>query len=433
MGHIRIGYLLFIMALTNCHNQEWRPISSEEIINSQDNRGQESKEPEDFSQRIIIDDCLNTLVEGTNACVFGKNPVADTGAELKKPPVINLGSFLKDVSVELQGLTDMSEFQTQAVQIPGESLQNDNFVIETYEISKNGNGDWKYPFQGESYRSLVNVHTFFWLNHLAWRVKDSVGTFYAKDQKIEVMPFIPLTEIDGDIQLLINAFWAGAERNLLAFGISQPIGLDKNENPVYTPLGLDTGIIAHEVGHAILDYSSAAPIKFNPKLEVNDCGPNEKTRCSKFVTGSPGAIHEGVGDIMSFFLFPDSTTIGELFQNNAEGLSHCELPRDVQLIKSLGLKAQDLFEACSFAMGEIHALGSVYSTIWYGVFQRALNRGGAEKRERAYQLFFEHLKNVTTQDTFITLKQTVQTIDQNLFGGQFSEDWNEEYDLLGYE
>ena len=58
------------------------------------------------------------------------------------------------------------------------------------------------------------------------------------------------------------------------------------------------------------------------------------------------------------------------------------MPRDVQVIKFRGLEAQDMFEACSpHLSGEIHAMGSVYAVIWYGVFQRALTRGGLKKEK----------------------------------------------------
>ena len=102
-------------------------------------------------------------------------------------------------------------------------------------------------------------------------------------------------------------------------------------------------------GHAILAYAVTAPFRFNEELERKDCGSNgrETARCSRTLSGSPGAIHEGVGDTVTLFLFPDSTPIGELFWNRPSGLDHCGLPRDVSQIKAQGLTAQDLFDACS--------------------------------------------------------------------------------------
>ena len=58
-----------------------------------------------------------------NAWSLEKNPVVDTGSKLENPPVVNLGSALAVPGAKLQGLTDMSEFQTYAVHIPGESLK----------------------------------------------------------------------------------------------------------------------------------------------------------------------------------------------------------------------------------------------------------------------------------------------------------------------
>ena len=118
--------------------------------------------------------------------------------------------------------------------------------------------------------------------------------------------------------------------------------------------------------------------------------------------------------------------MGELFINDPKGLEHCDSPRNVKEIAEQGLVAQDLFDACSAYNypGEIHAMGSIYVRIWYGVFQRAFNRGGVEERKLAYQLFFEHLRNITSQDDFETLKETIKSIDNNLFQGKFSDDFD---------
>ena len=116
-------------------------------------------------------------------------------------------------------------------------------------------------------------------------------------------------------------------------------------------------------------------------------------------------------------------------------MNHCGVTRDVRQIQSQGLDAQDLFDACSSYgyPGEIHAMGSIYARIWYGVFKRALQRGGNDERNLAYQLFFQHLLNITNQDDFETLRETIKTIDDNLFEGKFSEDLDLEYGALNYE
>ena len=461
----RLVWMSFlILYSTGCEQGKFIAMSTTERVDmgSEEPEDRPEEELEDFSRGQIIDNCLETSVNRVNACIFGKNLVSDAGQSLPplELPVINLGSFLdSDFAVSLNGLTDMSSFQTYAVHIPGDKLlENDNFFID-YSIfirplivERTVDGDWKHLFPDDSNFNLLNTHTFFWVNHLAKVIKDTTGSFYAEGEKVGVHPFYPIErkapdededtdeeEDTSEFEPVINAFWLGRDVNLMVFGVSKKIEgeIDGQEGSLYVPLGFDTGVVAHEVGHAILDYASPAEVIFNEELE-RKCGPPEKPEtafCSRELKGGPRSIHEGVGDIVSIFLFPQSTAVGEIFVNHPHGLLHCGLPRDVEQITAQGLTAQDLFDACSDKeiYGEIHAHGSVYSTIWYGVFQKALARGGEEERKKAYQLFFEHLKNITSNDTFETLRATVKTIDENLFNGQFSTDWDAEYRRLGYD
>ena len=392
-----VWIFLLLLLLTSCV-KEFRPTSK----GSSDSPS--IKVGSSFSEGKVVSNCLETSVNGLNACIFGKNVVADAGQSLplKDLPVVNAGSVLNGLSKNLVGLMDVSDSQNYAVHIPGDELITGDFAVD-YSLltgnvpsySRNSHGDWKYPFNEDLNFNLVNIHTFFWLNRLAKAIKDVTGSFYAENKKISVVPLVAFSDSSSSgLELLINAFWAGQRINLMAFGISKRLGPDTQGGSIHTPLGLDSGIVAHEAGHAILDYASPAEIRYNSHLE-KECGYSGSATCSKEVVGSPHAIHEGVGDIMSIFLFPNSTAIGELFDNSINGLGHCGgLPRDVALIKARKLKAQALFNACARnnAPGEIHALGSVYSTIWYGVFQRALAQGGEEERKGAYRLFFETFK-----------------------------------------
>ncbi len=384
-----------------------------------------------------VPNCLYTSNSLVNACIFGKNPVVDQGTVLSNPPLVNAGSVALGRTTELIGITDVSSLQTHGVYIPGTKLSNTDFSVN-YEgifsplplMVPNSDGNWKYTFYNEENLNALNVHTFFWANYLKKKIKDLTGSFYPENQGLNLAPILPFDR-NGVIS---NAFWISSVK-LLAFGLSAPIRKDSMGGATYIPLGFDSGIVSHEIGHAILDYASFSELGFNSDLE-NHCGESQKQVCSKTIHGSPRAIHEGVGDIVSLFLFPESTPIGELFYNDLEGLSHCTvggsgISRDVKVIRSQGLVAQDFFDACGKhsleASGEIHAMGSIYSTIWYGVFQKALERGGEGEWGRAYQLFFEHLKNITSMDTFDTLQTTIKNIDNQLFEGGFSSDLDSEY------
>ncbi len=429
------GFLIvFLMGAMGCGDNVFESIGDSET--SPLSKGQ--FDPTRFAFIGEVSNCLHISDGWTNACIFRKNPIADQGGRLPSPPpLVNAGSVLEGETNELIGITDVSHLQTTAVYLPGSQLGNMDFVIDYSEvfdpaplIEPNSDGNWKYSFYNEEHFNALNVHIFFWANYLKQRVKDITGHFYPEGQGLILVPIFPFYKK----KVLINALWI-YDLNALVFGLSPSVGVDSIGKSTHVPLGFDSGIVAHEIGHAILDYASVAKIQFNKSLEMRDCGRRRKAVCSKDFHGSPRAIHEGVGDVLALFLFPESTPFGELLEYSPEGLDHCGVSRNVQEIKNQKITARHLFEACGGrveAPGEIHAMGSIYSTIWYGLFERAFQRGGKNERDRAYHLFFEHLKNVTSNDTFLTMKKTIQIIDQNLFDGQFSEDLDREYSLMGY-
>ena len=396
-------------------------------------------EPINFKLVGSVSNCLEENIDGANACVFKKNPVADSGST-EFLPILNTGSQLREDSEIFKALIDLSHLQKYAVNIPGDQLENEKFIItddlnsESLKPTKNNEENWKYPFKDEAGMKLIPIHLFFWVNHLSERVENITGSSYFGEVRIRVIPLLAFQKEDDGLKFYKNAFWS-PHSNILAFGLSSFSVMDSSENLSHAPLALDTGIIAHEFGHALLDHSTNTPFRYNEELE-NFCGSNSSSLCSTSIAGSLGAINEGIGDILSFFLFPESTAIGELFYNNLEGLKHCKsMPRDVRQIKEENLDAEDLFNACILKdkPGEIHALGSVYSVIWYGVFQHAFQRGGEGEKREAYKLFFEHLKNLTYNDSFESARQMIKTIDKTLFEERFSEDLDTEYRLLGYD
>ncbi len=414
------------------------PSSEQRGEEKKEERREEPMDPKDiplmpFGRGQRVENCLKTTTEFANACIFEKNPIAHQGRPLhpQEIPLVNAGAILNDKSQTLIGINDVSNIQTYAVRIPGDQLKSQFFSVDYSKVGsseeplkKNLHDDWKYAFHNDINMSLVDIHAFFWLNHLSKRVQKLTGQWHPKDKSISVLPFVAFSKKSEKISIFSNAFWVKS-RNFMAFGLSKALGTDDQGGSTYIPLGLDASIVLHEAGHAILDHSTSSSLS-SGNLD-RKCGTS---MCSRSINGSPRAIHEGVGDIMSILIFPDFTAIGEVFYNNTQGFRSCEAPRSAKEIKKQKITAQDLFNACSPKKGEIHAMGAIYSTIWYGVFQKALQRGGKEEREIAYQLFFEHLKNITSNDTFITLKKSIKVIDQNLFKGHFSGFLDEEYKLL---
>ena len=452
---IVLASLLLGIFLMGC--QKWQPttqgeLSSPSVLEEQPKGEPSSPSPEQpkgepsppsvpykelefvsFPKGQVTDGCLEGSVSEHHACIFQKNPVADVGRELEasEAPSLNLvdtvvgGQQVPPITVD----NDVSSMQKYMVSFPEnlEGLENEDFVIESvfsdYDPpSRLVNGDWRYSFQ-ENPESLTAIHTFYWINHLAEKIKLITGSFYPAGQGISVIAFTPYISVLGGaltMPAVGQAFWAAANK-LLLFGVSVDL---------YMPLGLDSGIIAHELGHAILDYASNANLHIvSDEQKTCSLGSNERSICSKTEFGSVFSIHEGVADVVSIFLFPESTPLGEMMFNSPDGMEHCQgVSRDVKKIKENNLNSSHFWDC--LPRGEIHTMGSIYSTIWYGVFQRALTRGGMAERDDAYRLFFEHLKNVTYQDTFLTLRDVVKVLDRQEFEGRFSEDLDAEYKLI---
>ena len=63
------------------------------------------------------------------------------------------------------------------------------------------------------------------------------------------------------------------------------------------------------MGHAILDYASPVVIRYNEELE-EICGDSDNGYCATGLAGGPFSIHEGVGDLVAFFLFSQFNRFG---------------------------------------------------------------------------------------------------------------------------
>ena len=263
----------------------------------------------DFIRGRRVENCLDISLSDSNACIFGKNPVADVGESLNVLPLVNAGAVLSsEFEEELIGLVDVSSLQDYAVSIPGDRLETEDFLIDysvfvtppvdPSDVARNSDGTWKYTFNEEPNFNLLNTHVFFWLNYLAQSIKNVTGTFYGEGKEIKVVPLYFFHNSGDEISLYRNAAWTGTDFNLMLFGLSDSMGVDENGESVHIPLAFDSGIAAHEAGHAILDYASPNLIGLNDDLE-EICGSESNGYCAIDLKGGPLSIHEGVGDVVT--------------------------------------------------------------------------------------------------------------------------------------
>ncbi|MCB0363214.1 MAG: hypothetical protein KDD35_10850, partial [Bdellovibrionales bacterium] len=408
-----------------------------------------------FGTGRMVSGCMTKVSPDYNGCVFFKNPTFHVGKVLNPPVSTNLLQYLQEEDDQLVGLHDNDQYLTYAVMTPTAGIDNVHFEFDqshaaiflegdSYDIKvisrpslQAKNGQFRFSTKGESILDLSVYSIYYWLNHFVLRIQaqNSGSLGAAANKKITVFPLVEIEDIDPargseEFAVFINAAWTGAEANFMVIGFSDNKGTE--QNPEFTPGALSADVVAHEYGHAQLEYSSGV----GNQLTSNDkeCGTqNGPAICSKTKNGSFFAIHEGVADVYSYLMFDDSG-IGEDFVNSMNGMGHCgAAPRSMKEVIKSNLTSQDLYNACSKfqAAGEVHAMGTVYSTIWYGIIEAARKASIADYR-KAIQLFYDHQKVVQANDTIFTLRNAIKSIDMEDFDGKYTPIIESQYQLLGY-
>lgn len=400
--------------------------------------------PVDFGIGKQDPNCMTDTTSDYNGCVFFKNPLFQAGKVLNPPIVVNSGEIASTATPKPNpvGVNDQNSYLTYAVKTPTSGLDNSNFEFDevvygnsdsVFEFTKTvpTNGRFKFSTKGLPMLNLVDYNIYYWLNHFVYRIESQYGAAaFAKNKKVIAAPhfYYAQFETNGPFSLFINAAWTGRDVNAMVFGVSLPRGKVNNFD-VHAPLALSADIAAHEYGHANLEYGANLPIA----LSSNDkkCGNGDRNICSKTVQGSLFAVHEGIADVYSYLMF-DTTVLGEDIINSMEGLGHCDNPRSMKDIKIQNLKAQSFYDDCaSFQMpGEVHAMGSIYSTIWYGLIEAARKESSTAYKD-AIKFFYEHQKYVSASDTFATLKTAMKDLDGEMFNGKFTAKINAEYTAIG--
>ena len=168
-------------------------------------------EPINFKLVGLVSNCLEENIDGANACVFKKNPVADSGST-ELLPILNTGSHLREDSEIFKALIDLSHLQKYAVNIPGDQLENEKFIItnelnsESVKPTKNNEENWKYPFKDEAGMKLIPIHLFFWVNHLSERVENITGSSYFGKVRISVIPLLAFQKEDDGFSFYKTLF-----------------------------------------------------------------------------------------------------------------------------------------------------------------------------------------------------------------------------------
>ena len=300
-----------------------------------------------------------------DACLFYKNPVAQMKAPLAAK--LSYGADLTAVQVfgvKLRNLTNPAVLRNTSINVSASA------GVRAVPV----NGKWNFAYKDDATKHAVSqVMAFYWLNEQIEYMKLNSGIFYAENKAITVDAFSSAVNN--------NAYWDGSRIVMGNFGTQE--------------LALSSEVYLHEMGHANLDYATNGQIT----ITSNRCA-------TKF--GCIGAIHEGMADIHANLLFPLDPTMAQTVTNTMGGWPE----RDPRNFFNRNL---DYFYTTLSGNGEVHGMGTAYSTILYQIFK------DAAMNPREFEVMFSmHLPRLTTSSDFRSAKTIWMNISDTKYAGKYT-------------
>ncbi len=353
---------------------------------------------------VRADDCLTNSF--FNLCLTYKDPVSTYGDKFS--PAFTPASA-----------TPQQERQVfvYGVRVPNAGpLTNSHFSMNTTNfaaVQPTVNGDWKHPYRNDSNHFVAQLHGWYWVNWFRSYLIERTGTFFASadiaKKKLLIRP--------AATHVANNAYFDSRDYSM-SLGWSE-----YNHDGHKADLALDVATVLHELGHA--NHYIANPSSIDNDYLSYSCY-QDQTYCCVDKYGCPAAIHEGVADFHAKIAFPDKDgTILNYFFNSPQG----DQWRDLDRIEKNKITAHDLFARTN--KGEIHDMGTVYASIWYGVWKKAKANCSEAAIEK---LFVEHLAGIGGSDNFITAFSTIVAFAHQLFpekAAQIIADFKTEYARMG--
>lgn len=299
-----------------------------------------------------------------DSCLFYKNPVAQNKAALSSK--VAYGADLSAVQVfgvKLRNLTNPSRLTNTSIDVSSSAGQRAAPI----------NGKWNFEYKTDTNHKVSQVMAFYWLNEQIEYMKTNSGAFYAENKNIKVDAFSSAVRN--------NAYWDGANIVMGNFGTQE--------------LALSSEVYLHEMGHANLDFATNGRIN----ISSNFCP-------TKF--GCIGAIHEGMADAHAFIMFPNDPAMAQSVTNTLNGWTN----RDPRNFVNQNV---DYFFNTVSGGGEIHGMGTAYSTIlWQILKDPAMNPKHFET------MFSMHLPRLTSSSDFRTAKTIWMNLSDTQYSGQYT-------------
>ncbi len=366
--------------------------------------------PLEFSSALL---CRQS--ENVASCLFYKNPAraairGGVNPSTLTTPIIydshmKVGTKLRSATVDnnsaLPGLMLVNDSFTTYSSSNGTVVDGAPLVYSPIQLKTSISHLWR----GNSVSKITSqINLFYAANLLSDRVTQVTGSFAAGDRNIA------LISIQGG-NVFANAYWSFGSRQVV-MGFLKPPGA--THLFVDSLLSHSSEIVHHELGHA--NFAFAANGNIYGIVNQANCGLGLNQVCCNSKIGCIRAIDEGQADFHVMFTYPSFPQIGEDFTKSEFGLTACGLSRDPSSHATLTF--EQAYLACgNNSHGQIHAMGVVYNALWYQVYVQA-QAESAGRGDEILKLFINHLKVLSSTDTFISAINIAIGIDEALNSGR---------------
>lgn len=344
----------------------------------------------------IDPNCLSS--KAYDACIFRKNPVADQARAFNNEPTASEVASAQIYGVKLTGLDSSGK------------LKNESIYIETMSGKPlNTLSPMRLSIIQDEDRASAQLMAYYWLNRTIEYVSAVTGQFYAKGKNIRVV-------VDDTV--------AGYS------SLKNSIHVRRNEEG--NEMAWNAELLVHFLGLANLHFATEGEITNYGSGSSNKhalCGQGVENGCCKTQDGCAAAIASGAADYLAAIMFPTQPSFGETWTNKLEGLSHCGIPRD--LSRNSNLTADEAYNACEKlepkSLGEVHAMGSVYASVWWEV-RKSVGLAGAPHIDT---LYMEHLALLDGKDDFNSALSKIKSVDTRLFGSRYYKEFVNQFRSRG--
>jgi hypothetical protein len=301
-------------------------------------------------------------------------------------------------------MASLAQMQTLAVSInqftDSNRLTNSSFTVFSRSnpldiLQIDPNVSWRFSINETNGLDKVGqVMSFYWANHAAKTALDNTGLFFASNKSIKIV---------------INDSISGWAPRANQIHLSMARELQSQ--------ALDASVLLYHLAMANLDYATEGRVHVFSEPKHRICGSVGNFDCCLSSAGCSRAIASGQADYFVAMNFPDSPAFADGWTNNNSGKSICNSEAHRNLNQLMEMTFSEAYELCaeSEQQGSIYAMGAVYSSLWWSI------RNQVEDRSKIDQLYMMHLREITGDDDFASVRDKIIALDTEQFDGQFSE------------